>query len=439
MAISKISRRQLIAKSIALSAASFLACQSNADSSKSVSKPSNEELTLGVPLTHSDWMLKPGIPWGPAGVHHMLDTCKACGWSNIYWRALDGGRALYRSKLLAPGGKWDADSYWSPQSDADRALFARFSGNMSDAKRKEILAKFAILDYAHFDPLAEAVRYGHQIGLRIHAWVTINEDDHGWGLISDFSKKHPEFRWRRRNGAAYHSQLSLAFEEVRKYKLAILKELLDNYAIDGIFLDWIRTGDVRDNPQTDSAGEADSGYETPPIETFRKRFGMDPHDIPNGDDRWVRVRAVPQTIFMRAVRELTRKYNRSLPISILVAHPWHYRGLMDPIDGNLRGLLLDVETWARERLIDSAVAAGYYRPGGSPEKAYRALQKETHHSVEVWTYSWVPSTVQQFQQDADLARKLGAKEMLLWEADYIDDRPNAAELKTAMLKASNTV
>jgi len=422
-----------------LSVASSLAHPIRADSVRSESTPPTNKLALGVPLTHSDWMLKPSIPWGSEGVHHMLDTCKACVWSNIYWRALDGGRALYHSKLLAPGGRWDADSYWSPQSDADRALFARFSANMPNAKRKEILAKFDVLDYAHFDPLAEAVPYGHKIGLRIHAWVTINEDDHGWGLISDFSRKHPEFRWRRRNGTFYHSQLSFAFEEVRKYKLAILQELLNNYEIDGLFLDWIRTGDVRDNPQTDSAGVADSGYETPLIETFHKRFGIDPHDVPNGDDRWVRVRAEPQTLFMRAARELVRKHNHSLPIAVLVANPWQYRGLMDPIDGNLRGLLLDVQTWAREYLVESAVAAGYYRSGGSSEKAYRALQRETHELVDVWTHSWVPSTVQQFQQDVDLAQKVGAKEMLLWEADYIDDRPNGAELKAPMLKASNAV
>src|SRR3954465_9403960 len=50
-------------------------------------------LTLSAPLTHSDWMLKPGIKWGAEGVHHMLDACKACGWSRVHWRVLDGGRA----------------------------------------------------------------------------------------------------------------------------------------------------------------------------------------------------------------------------------------------------------------------------------------------------------------------------------------------------------
>ena len=38
-----------------------------------------EKLPLSAPLTHSDWMLKPGMKWGPEGVYHMLDACKACG------------------------------------------------------------------------------------------------------------------------------------------------------------------------------------------------------------------------------------------------------------------------------------------------------------------------------------------------------------------------
>ena len=75
---------------------------------------------------------------------------------------------------------------------------------------------------------------------------------------------------------------------------------------------------------------------------------------------------------MRAARKLARSQKRPVPISVMVGHPWAYRGLMDKIDGNLRGLLLDVDTWAREGLIDDAVAAGYYRDGGTPEMARRA-------------------------------------------------------------------
>lgn len=363
----------------------------------------------------------------------MLDMCKACGWKEIYWRVTDGGRALYNSKLMRPMGPWDADSFWSPQTEADKALFRRYFPQPEE-KRLELLGKFAKLDYAHFDPFAEAIRYGHEIGLEIHAWVTINEDDHGWGLQSEFSKKHPEFRWHKRNGTPYYSQLSFAYPEVRKYKQSLLRELLANYPLDGFFLDWIRTGDVRDNPQNDADGVADYGFEKPNLERFKKRFKKDAHDVANTDDAWVRLRAEPQTEFMREVHKLVRKQKRKLPVTAMVGHPWHYRGEQNKIDGNLRGLLLDVKTWAREGLIDGAIAAGYYRDGGNAELAARALQKETEGKTEVWTFGWVPSNISDFEQTTAAAEKVGSKHILFWEADYIDDRGNAAELKAAMSK-----
>jgi uncharacterized lipoprotein YddW (UPF0748 family) len=357
---------------------------------------------------------------------------KACGGSRVYWRALDGGRSLYHSKLMRPQGKWDEDNFWDPKTEAGRQALQRFTPNMTPDQCAAVRDKMKVYDYAHFDSLGAAVQHGHQIGLQIHAWVSINEDDHGRGLQSEFSQKHPECRWRHRDGWPYYSQLSFAFPQVRKYKLAILKELLRKYPIDGLFLDWIRTGDVRDNPQTDANGVADSGYEKPLIERRKSSFGADPHELPNNDDRWVRLRAQPQTEFMRAARKLARSQKRPVPIAVMVGHPWHYRGLMDKIDGNRRGLLLDVNTWAREGLMDAAVAAGYYRDGGTPEMAYQALRKETEGRVEAWSYAWVPQTVADFQRHFTLAQQLGARQLLFWEADYIDDRPQAPELKAAM-------
>lgn len=387
---------------------------------------------LSSPLTHSDWMLKPGIAWGEDGVRHMLDACKAAGWSKIYWRVFDGGRSLYKSQLLRAQGKWDADNFWNPVSAEDKALLIHFTPTMTPEQRTSLLNKVEALDYANFDSLAAAVKYGHSIGLKIHAWLSINEEDHGWGIQSEFSKKHPEFRWRKRDGKFYHSQLSYAFPEVRTYKLALLKELLQ-YDIDGFFFDWIRTGDIRDNPQTDAEGVADSGYEEPLIKKFKTKFKVDPHEVKNGDERWVRTRAEPQTEFVRAAHKLIRAHRRKLSITALVAHPWHYRGEQNKIDGSLRGLLLDVKTWAAEGLIDAVVGAGYYRDGGTPELAFRALQKETDNKVEVWTYAIVPQTVAEFEQHVALAKTVGAKDILFWEADYID-RPNAEELKGAMSK-----
>jgi hypothetical protein len=396
------------------------------------SSSNNPKLPLSAPLTHSDWMLKPhGPKWGPEGVRHMLDGCKACGWSNIYWRVFDAGVSTYKSKLLRPGCKAEPDNFFQPQTDSDLAMRQKLAPLTPD-RAAEIIRQLNAMDYGQFDSLAAAIDYGHKIGLKIHAWASINEDDHGWGWPSEFSKAHPQFRWVRRDGRTYHSQLSFAFPEVRAYKLALLTELLTNYDLDGLFLDWIRTGDIRDNPQTDPKGVANNGYEAPSIAGFKTKFGADPHDVPNDDDRWVRLRAEPQTLFMRQVRQLVNKRPKRVPIAVMVGHPWHYRGLQDPIDGNLRGLLLDVATWANEGLVDAAVPAGYYRAGGNATKAFEALRTETDGSVDLWYYAWVPNTPEEFTHDFDAARGLGAKRMLLWEADYIDDRANAASLKQAM-------
>jgi len=391
--------------------------------------PPGSKLILSAPLTHSDWVLKDnvqGLDDGLAGVRHMLDMCKAGGWSTIYWRCLDAGRSLYPSRLMDPMGPPHGDSYFAPKPEE----IGKVGAHRNEAILRKMKDRY---HYGTVDSLAEAVRYGHEIGLEIHAWLSINEDDHAWGWPSRYTVAHPEHRWKRRDGSYYRSQLSFAHPEVRSYKLAIIKEVLDNYPVDGIFVDWIRTGDVRD-PQVDSSGVADYGYEDVLVEGFRARFAIDPHSIPNNDPRWVRHRADPQTEFMRSVRKLADSRSPRLPVAVLVQHPWSYRGDNPKYADNLQGLLLDVETWAKEGLMDAAVPAGYYAPGsgGTPELAYEHLRKLTGGKTEIWMYAWVPGSVDDFLAGLERARKLGSRQILYWEADYIDNNPKKAELQKVM-------
>jgi uncharacterized lipoprotein YddW (UPF0748 family) len=401
------------------------ASQSNAEPGVAA-KPGKPEggMLLSAPLTHSDWMMHADAPaWGSEGIRTMLTRCKQFGLKRIYWRVFDTGRALYASRLLEPM-KYDT----APE------LNCLTSGELAAQAPPDLVARAMKLDYHGFDTLADAVKIGHELGLEIHAWLTINEDDHGWGWPSKFSSEHPEFRWVRRDGRPYHSQLSFAFPEVREYKLGLIKEILA-YNADGIFLDWIRTGDIRDNPQNDN-GVANYGYEAPLVRAFKAKYGIDPHTIDNGDYRWVRLRSEPITEFMRAVRAEVKKHKPRVVLSAMVHHRWAYRGRVEEggaIDGSLRGILCDVRTWAREGLVDEMVAAGYYTGEGTPESGYRDIEEETEGRVPLWLYCWVPQTPEDFERDIALARKLGAKQMLFWEADYIDVRPEpqrAAIMKT---------
>jgi uncharacterized lipoprotein YddW (UPF0748 family) len=371
---------------------------------------------LSSPVTHSDWILANNPPpaWGEAGVRQILDRAQECGWKRVYWRCFDSGKSMYASKLLEPFDRGEPVNYWTDHGYT--AIIERMRG----------------LDYGSFDTFRAAVEYGRSIGLEVHAWLSINEDDHGYGWPSRFTREHPEYRWVRRDGAAYRSQLSFAFPEVREYKLALLKEILA-YRPDGVFLDWIRTGDVRDNPQTDSDGVANHGYETPNLTAFRLRYGLDPHEVPNGDERWVSLRAEAQTAFMREAHRIIKRHNPSLPISAMVQHPWSYRGAPDdtPYADSRRGLLCDVGAWAREGLIDEAVAAGYYRGEGTPEKAFGWLKQETEGKVDLWLYGWINSA-ENFRAEIALAEKLGAVELLLWESNYIGLPPEKGDVVEAM-------
>ena len=114
---------------------------------------------------------------GNESVRYMLDRCRELGLRKIYWRCLDGGRALYASELLeGESVGWDEDCYqaWAWGEPATR---------QAEAHRRWYRKGF--------DSLKEAVRYGHRQGMEIHAWMSINEDDHAWGGVSRFSRTHP--------------------------------------------------------------------------------------------------------------------------------------------------------------------------------------------------------------------------------------------------------
>jgi uncharacterized lipoprotein YddW (UPF0748 family) len=295
----------------------------------------------------------------------------------------------------------------------------------------ELVAILEQYDWGSFDAFGEAVRYGRRIGVEVHAWLSVNEDDHGYGWTSRYTREHPGSRWVRRDGRPFRSQQSFAFPEVREYKLALLKEVMA-YCPAGVFFDWIRTGDIRDGPQTDSDGVAIHGYERPNVEQFRRLYGVDPQEVANSDPRWVSLRAEPQTAFMRDACALIRSTAPGCPISAMVQHSFGYRARPDvtPYDGSLRGLLADVAAWAAEGLIDAVVAAGYYREGGTPERAWREMQEATGGKIGVWVFGWLRHD--DFVTCLSLAERLGAPELLLWESDYVGLSQENQEFVKAM-------
>ena len=398
-------------------------------------------ITLSAPLTLVDWILRP--PMEPyenpeEAVRYVLTRCKEFGLSRVHWRTICGSRAMYKSQLVPPV------YYEPPREDVPGIV-------KTPQAQGDRLKRLQRIDCREFDSLECAVRIGHELGLEIYAWISINEEQHGThapgSLSRGFSQENPHYRWVRRSGYRYTSQVSFAFPEVREYKLGIIKEHLA-YDIDGLFIDWIRTGNNADNPQTDAEGYADYGYETPNLEAFQKLYHCDARYVPNCDARWVDVRCRPQTQFMREVRKISGEKK----IITLVQHAYSLRGVLPEVcndeneqawvralkgntyAGAKEGLLCDISTWAAEGLMDAVMVAGYYTPGNTPEMALDYLHEMVGDHVEMQVYSWLPRNVNDpgLNADLQLARSRGIGEVLLWEADYMD-APNE-EIRKAIME-----
>ena len=111
-------------------------------------EPIEVPVRLSSPVSHSDWMLAKNPPkWGVEGVRQILDRARECGWSRVYWRCFDGGKACYPSKVMQPFAKWDDDNYHVGKDSA------------------WVLPIANKYDFGSFDALKEAISYGHTIGV----------------------------------------------------------------------------------------------------------------------------------------------------------------------------------------------------------------------------------------------------------------------------------
>jgi len=300
--------------------------------------------------TQSDWASMFGN-WGFPGVKFILDRCKTAGMKKVYWRVTDGGRMMYHSKIAEIEAEID-----------DNEGARHFYGNTG----------YTCVDYRGWDPLKTAVDYAHKIGLELHAWMQVCEEDHPWGLLSRFAKENPQFLSKDRQGRDLRAHLGFAYPEVVEYKLALIREVL-KYGVDGFLLDFVRfCGNTV--PLLDEQGVALYGYERPAVEAFERRYGVAPTALKNNDPGWVKFRASYITDFVRKVSLELKKQPVKVPLGTYI--PWKnslrtwwdpahdYQGNYQKAADYLKSWFYDVEAWAGQKLIDYICPDVWVKNGG---------------------------------------------------------------------------
>lgn len=96
--------------------------------------------------------------------------------------------------------------------------------------------------YENFDALQEVITAAHAAGIKVHAWIPQFHDQEAF-------LKHEEWQMQAlvngvptpftgSNGSEYF--VNPLHHEVQQYERSIIQEVIENYPVDGVVLDWIR-------------------------------------------------------------------------------------------------------------------------------------------------------------------------------------------------------
>ncbi|UQZ34109.1 hypothetical protein C2I18_11570 [Paenibacillus sp. PK3_47] len=99
--------------------------------------------------------------------------------------------------------------------------------------------------YENFDALQEVITAAHAAGIKVHAWIPQFHDQEAflkheeWQMQSLVNGVQAPFTGS--NGSEYF--VNPIHHEVQQYERSIIEEVIENYDVDGVVLDWIRFDD----------------------------------------------------------------------------------------------------------------------------------------------------------------------------------------------------
>lgn len=133
-------------------------------------------------------------------------------------------------------------------------------------------------------------------------------------------------------------------EESRAFQCAVVKELVENYDIDGIQIDYIRYPlPIYYQPYN----YEDFGYQSPASEAFKAQYGVDPATLSINDVRWADWCAFRRDVitdYARQLSETVKAADETVEISYTCFADYNDRQVY---------VYQDVEKWAEEGIADA--------------------------------------------------------------------------------------
>ncbi len=313
-----------------------------------------------------------------------------------------------------------------------------------------------------FDPLATVLEAAHAAGLRVHAWVAVNLVSSSVSLPA--SREHviyraPEWlmvprelaaemkkvdvrspayigrlaRWTRAHAAEVEGlYTSPVHPAVQAHAAAVIGELVQKYAVDGVHLDYVRFP----NESFDYSPSAIALFKArilPDLTAKERREAaareaLDPAAYPNlFADRWNEFRRAGLTELVVKVRTVVKAARPGTIISAAVVPD-----AQQAADSRMQ----DWRGWLDQSLIDVLCPMAYTTETSVFQQQIAAARDYAGH-VPVWAGigAYHLSASQTVQHIAS-ARKLGAAGIILFSYDALTAPPNSAGSLSALGRAA---
>lgn len=219
------------------------------------------------------------------------------------------------------------------------------------------------------DVLATLLDVTASTELRVHAWISVaptwhrsyDDLDHpaGWLPMAHGSRAPVADRWVTRTAdGVWTDYLDVALPEVTDHVVAIVEELLADYAVDGVHLDYLRY-------------EADDrGYHPDALARFARETGQTgtPHPTDPVWSDWRRDQTRNLVAEVRAAMDATgTAAELSAPVITWGAPP--AGTTLEGTRGH-RDALQEWDRWAREGLVDVLYPMNYFRAHDAEQAAW---------------------------------------------------------------------
>ena len=269
-------------------------------------------------------------------IRQMVTNCKAAGINHLFVVVYNNARTTYPSNVM--------------NNLIGKPILERFAGR---------------------DPLQECIEEGHAAGLKVHAWFE-------YGFSSSYSASGGAIVNAKPNWAARDLAGNLVVKngfdwlnglhpEVQQFLIDLFKEVVSNYAIDGV------QGDDR-LPAMPSTG----GYDTYTVNLYKNENGGNTPPTTATDANWLRWRADKLNLFVKRLRSEVKTIKPTVLFTISPSpYPFGYTEYLQ-----------DWPTWVDSSWVD-AVLPQCYRYDINAYTAVLQQQKSYYRNPSVPLYPGV--------------------------------------------------